>query len=99
MKKIFLTLSRKSYKIFVRPILDYAHMIYGKPLTESFKDKIKMVLHNSALVITRDIKLCYVTVFTKNMVWNPLLNQDGPVRFFLPQINKWSFTCIFSDIY
>ena len=40
MKKLSLTLSRTSlltiYKIFVRPNLDYADIIYDKPLTESF---------------------------------------------------------------
>ena len=47
MKKLSLTLSRNSlltiYKTFVRPILDYADIIYDKPLTESFKDKLEMV--------------------------------------------------------
>ena len=40
MKKLSLTLSRTNlltiYKIFVRPNLDYADIIYDKPLTESF---------------------------------------------------------------
>ena len=42
MKKLSLTFSRNSlltiYKSFARPILDYADIIYDKPLTESFKD-------------------------------------------------------------
>ena len=60
MKKISLTLSRNNlltiYKTFVRPILDYADIIYDKPLTESFKDKLEMVKYNAALVITSAIK-------------------------------------------
>ena len=60
MKKLSLTLSRNSlltiYKTFVRPILDYADIIYDKPLTESFKDKLEMVQYNAALVITGAIK-------------------------------------------
>ena len=56
MKKLSLTLSRNSlltiYRIFVRPILDYADIIYDKPLTESFKDKLEIVQYNAALVIT-----------------------------------------------
>ena len=60
MKKLSLTLSRNSlltiYKTFVRPILDYADLIYDKPLTESFKDKLEMVQYNSALVITGAFK-------------------------------------------
>ena len=60
MKKLSLTLSRNSlltiYKTFVRPILDYADIIYDKPLTESFKDKLEMVQYNAALVITGALK-------------------------------------------
>ena len=60
MKKLSLTLSKNSlltiYETFVRPILDYADMIYDKPLTESFKDALGMVQYNAALVITGAIK-------------------------------------------
>ena len=60
MKKISLTLSRNSlstiYKAFARPILDYANIIYDKPLTEFFKDKLEMVQYNAAPVITSAIK-------------------------------------------
>ena len=60
MKKLSLTLSRNSlltiYKTFVRPILDYADIIYDKPRTESFKDKLEMVQYNAALVIAGAIK-------------------------------------------
>ena len=60
MKKLSLTLSRNSfltiYKTFVRPIFDYADIIYDKHLTESFKDKLEMVQYNVALVITGAIK-------------------------------------------
>ena len=60
MKKLSLTLSRNSSlticKTFVRPILDYTGIISDKSLTESFKDKLEMVLYNAALVITGAIK-------------------------------------------
>ena len=60
MKKLSLTLSRNSlltiYKTFVRSILDYADIIYDKPLTESLKDKLEMVQYNAALVITGSFK-------------------------------------------
>ena len=60
MKKISLTLSRNSlltiYKTFVRPILDYANIIYDKSLTESFGDKLEMVQYNAELVITGAVK-------------------------------------------
>ena len=60
MKKLSLTLSRNSlltnYKTSVRPILDYAEIIYDKPLTECFKDKLEMVKYNVALVLTGSFK-------------------------------------------
>ena len=60
MKKLSLILSRKSlltiYKSFVRPNLDYADIIYEKPLTESLKRKIEMVQYNAALIITGALK-------------------------------------------
>ena len=40
----------------MRPILDYADIIYDKPLTKSFKDKLEMVQYNAALVITGAFK-------------------------------------------
>ena len=47
MNKLSLILSRKSlltiYKSFVRPDLDYADIIYDKPLNELLKSKIEMV--------------------------------------------------------
>ena len=55
-----LILHRKSlltiYKSFVRPNLDYADIIYYKPLNESLKRKIKMVQYNAALIITGAFK-------------------------------------------
>ena len=60
MKRLSLTLSRKSLlticKSFVRPILDYADIIYDKPFNKSFKRKIEMVQYRAALVITGAIK-------------------------------------------
>ena len=60
MKKLPLTLSITSlltiYKTFVKPILDYTDIIYDKPLTEPFKDKLKMVQYNAAPVITGAFK-------------------------------------------
>ena len=60
MKKLSLTLPRNSlltiYKTFVRPILEYADIIYDKPHTESFKDKLETVQYNAAVVITGAIK-------------------------------------------
>ena len=54
LKKLFWTLSRDSlltiYKIFVDPILDYAGIIYDRPLNESFENKSKMVRYKQLLL-------------------------------------------------
>ena len=53
MKELSQFVSKKSlltiYKSFVRPNLDYADIICGKPLNESFK-KIELVPYNAALI-------------------------------------------------
>ena len=60
MKKLSLILSRKSlltiYKSFVKPNLDYADIIYDKPLNEPFKREIEMVQYNAALLTTGAFK-------------------------------------------
>ena len=60
MKKLSQFLSIKSwltiYKSFVRPNLNYADIIYDKPLNESFKKKIKLAQYNATLTITSAIK-------------------------------------------
>ena len=60
MKKLSQFLSKKSwltiYKSFVRPNLNYADIIYDKPLNESFKKKIESAQYNVALIITGAIK-------------------------------------------
>ena len=60
MKKISLILSRRGfltiYKSFARPNLDYADIVYEKPLNESFKRKIEMVQYNTAFIITGAFK-------------------------------------------
>ena len=86
MKKLSLTLSRKSlliiYKTFIRPILDYANMIYHKPLTESLKINYKWSNTMQLLLLLVQLKVHCWTTFTENSVQNPLLNRDGPVSFF-----------------
>ena len=44
------------YKTLVRPILNYADVIYNTPLTELFRNKLEMVQYNAALAITGAIK-------------------------------------------
>ena len=55
-----MTLSRKSlltiYKSFVRPLLDYADIIYDKPYNELFKEKLEPVQYNACLAITGTIR-------------------------------------------
>ena len=54
-----MTLSRKIlltiYKSFVRPLLDYADIIYDKPCNELFKGKLAAVQYNACLGI-REIR-------------------------------------------
>ena len=56
MKGMSVTLSRESllkiHKSFVKPLLDYADIIYGKPVSDSFKKKLEAVQYNAGLVIT-----------------------------------------------
>ena len=40
------------YKMFVRPHLDYADIIYDRPNNELFKRKLEPVQYNAALAIT-----------------------------------------------
>ena len=79
MKKISLTLSRNSlltiYKTFVMPILDHADIIYDKPLTESFKDKLEMVQYNAALIITGS---SYDRIY-RELPFGPIVNGLLPV--------------------
>ena len=60
MKKLSLILSRKSlltiYKSFVSPNIDYADIIYDKPLNESVQRKTEMVHYSAALIITGAFK-------------------------------------------
>ena len=56
MRRLSMTLSRKIlltiYKSFVRPLLDYADIIYDKPCNEFFKEKLEAVQYNTFLIIT-----------------------------------------------
>ena len=44
------------YKSFIRPLLDYADVIYDQLFNASFSRKFESVQHNAALAITRTIK-------------------------------------------
>ena len=71
MKGLSFILSRKSLltisKSFVRPNLDYADIIYDKPINESFKRKIGLVQYKPALAITDAIKgaRAWFRIFTR----------------------------------
>ena len=58
--KLQTILSRNSlltiYKSFIRPILDYADVIYDHPANVSFSKKTESVQYNEALAITGTIK-------------------------------------------
>ena len=44
------------YKSFIRPLLDYVHVIYDQPSKASISKKIESVQYNAALAITGAIK-------------------------------------------
>ena len=54
------------YKSFIRPLLDYADVIYDQPSNASFSKKIESVQYNSALAITGAIKGSSVKNCTRN---------------------------------
>ena len=60
MKKLSPSVSRQTlltiYKSFVRPILDYADIIYDKPHKGSFIEKIERLQYNACLVTTGTFK-------------------------------------------
>ena len=60
LKKLRHTIPRKPllsiYKTFLRPHLDYCHVIYDKPHTEKFTDTVESIQYNTALAITGPIK-------------------------------------------
>ena len=60
LRQLQLTLRRRSlltiYKPFIKPRLDYGHVIYDQPSDSSFSNKIKSVQYNTTLAITGAIK-------------------------------------------
>ena len=86
MKKLLLTLSRKTllaiYKSFVRPNLDYADILYDKPLNEAFKNKLEMVQYHAALVITGAFKGTSRNCLYKELGLESLANRRWSCRLF-----------------
>ena len=60
MKRLFLILLKKKlliiYKTFLRPLLDYADLIYDKRFNYSFKEKLANIQYSATLIITGVIK-------------------------------------------
>ena len=60
MERLSLSISRDSlltlYKLFVRPRLDYANIIYDKPGNVNFESKLERVQYNACLAITGAIR-------------------------------------------
>ena len=60
LQKLNLTLPRFSlliiYKSFIRPHLDYGHIVYDQPNNSSLSEKIESLQYNAALAITSAIK-------------------------------------------
>ena len=60
LQKLNLTLPRFSlliiYKSFIRPHLDYGHIVYDQANNSSLSEKIESLQYNAALAITSAIK-------------------------------------------
>ena len=86
MKKLSSTLSRKTlltiYKSFVRPNLDYAGIIYDKPLNEAFKNKLEMVQHRAVLVSTGAFKGTSLDRLYEELGLESLANRRWSRRLF-----------------
>ena len=90
MNKLSLILSRKSltiYKSFVRPNLDYADIIYDKPLNELLKSKIEMVQYNAALIIAGAFKGTSPDKIYQELGLESLADQRWTKKLFFSQNN------------
>ena len=54
------------YKSFIRPLLDYADVIYDQPSNVSLSKKIESVQYNTALAITGLLKVLLVKNCTRS---------------------------------
>ena len=82
-----MTLSRKTlvtiYKSFVRPLLDYADIIYDKPCNETLKGKLEAVHYNAYLAITGAIRGTSLERFNRELGLETLNDRriERPVQF------------------
>ena len=44
------------YKLFIRPDLDYSHILYDKPENKNFQNKLEKVQYTACLAITGAIQ-------------------------------------------
>ena len=88
MKKHSLTLSRNilftTYKTLVKSVLDYSDVICDRPLTESFRNKLKMLICIAAFRIT-----CYARIFNRELGLESLAERrvSRKIFFFRKTIN------------
>ena len=52
LSKDYLYLVLRTYKLFIRPYLDFGDIIYDKPNNESFKNKIENVQYEACIPIS-----------------------------------------------
>ena len=69
------------YKSFVRPHLDYGHIIYDQPCNYSFSQKLGSYLHNAALAITGAIRGT-----SKTKIYNELGLESFKIQKILKKI-------------
>ena len=87
-KKHSLTLSRNilftTYKTLVKSVLDYSDVICDRPLTEYFRNKLKMLICIAAFRIT-----CYAHIFNRELGLESLAERrvSRKIFFFRKTIN------------
>ena len=87
------------YKSFVRPTLDYADIIYGKPFNESFKTKTEMIQYWAALIITGDIKSTSRDRLYKEISLESLADRRWSRTIFFFHKIEWALAFIPSVIF
>ena len=91
MRRLSVTLSRKSlltiYKSFVRPLLDYADIVYYKPCNATFKEKLEAVQYNACLAFTGAIRGTSQEGLYRELGLETLNNRRWSRNYFFHKIN------------
>ena len=76
------------YKSFIRPHLDYGHILYDQMFNNSFHEKLESIRYNAALAITSAIRGNSGEKLYQELDFESLRNDGGTGNFSLLQNNK-----------